>query len=123
LSQAAAAADGLLVLLLADEGSFHKAQDALVNRWIANPEWSKSVASVALAYPLQAPVVRSIVYRYPNALAASLQEHIFPDSEAIPATAANGEENARRICGACGIQLVESARFCSNCGQKINSQD
>ena len=52
LSQAAAASGGLLVLMLADESSFSKAREALIERWMTNAEWPKSVACVALAYPL-----------------------------------------------------------------------
>src|SRR6185503_2144673 len=55
LSQAAAASGGLLVLMLADDSSFSKAREALIERWMANVEWPKSVACVALAYPLAGP--------------------------------------------------------------------
>ena len=47
LSQAAAARDGLLVLLLADDGAYMKAREALVERWMTNSEWPKSVACIA----------------------------------------------------------------------------
>jgi hypothetical protein len=43
--------------------SFSKAREALLKRWMSNAEWPKSVAAVALAYPLANPTIAAIVER------------------------------------------------------------
>jgi hypothetical protein len=116
LSQAAAARDGLLVLLLADETSFERACDALVGRWMGNDEWPKSVASVALAHPLGNPVITTVVERGKFQWAIRIREHLFPAvrSVLVAGTSANR-------CQSCSGDLPAAARFCPTCGRAATS--
>jgi hypothetical protein len=118
LSQAAAAQDGLLVLLLADENAYTKARGALVERWMTNAEWPKSVACIALAYPLGDPSVRLIVERTHNSLAASLKAKIFPAAEIISVASDHGAARHSN-CKTCLVELPDRARFCPNCGSSV----
>lgn len=110
LAQAAAARNGLLVLTLADSDALAKTESALVERWAANDEWSKSLACVALAQPPGNPTIEVFIERAKSAVADRLAERIFP--------------SARRIfvglpavhCAACGDELPTGARFCPGCG-------
>jgi hypothetical protein len=121
LSQAAAAQDGLLVLLLADVGAYTKAREALVERWMANAEWSKGVACIALAYPFGEPSVAVIVERTQNALARGLKTKIFPAAEIISVVSV--QEAGRSIsCKSCSGELPNRARFCPNCGSAVELQ-
>lgn len=122
LSQAVSARGGLLVLLLADEGAFEKAKEALQERWMSNVEWPKSVACAALAYPLAAPAIRAVVELSRNPWTEKLRSHLFPalevsiarggvkDGEALPSVAA---------CGRCGQLLPKAAKFCPSCGASV----
>lgn len=124
LSQAAAARDGLLVLMLADEGSFAKAREAVIERWMANPEWSKSVAAIALAFPLGVPTIRTIVQRAKSQWPERLHRMLFPTSEVV--TVEGGEQLGNGAitspCGQCGHDLVTGAKFCSYCGVPVENQ-
>jgi hypothetical protein len=118
LSQAAAAQDGLLVLLLSDVEAYTKARAALVERWMTNPEWSKSVACIALAYPLGEPMVPLIVERTQNAWSITLKSKIFPAAEIVrvsPDTAGL----VRPKCIRCSTELPDMAHFCPNCGSPL----
>jgi hypothetical protein len=117
LSQAAAARDGLLVLLLADEDSFLKARDALLERWITNVEWPKSIASVALGYPLAAPRIEAIIERANSPWASRLRDRLFPSAE-ILRVASNEGDSAER-CRQCDAEAPPAARFCPNCGARM----
>lgn len=117
LAQAAAARDGMLVLLLNDEDAFIKAREALADRWLANAEWSKSVACVALAYPLTAPKIHAIVQARSNALAQRIRACLFPAVEIIDAV--GGEIAADASCSACGGWIPNGARFCPGCGERL----
>jgi hypothetical protein len=118
LSQAAAAQDGLLVLLLANEGAYTKAREALVERWMTNLEWPKSVACIALAYPLGDPAVPVIVERTQNPWASALKAKIFPAAE-IVSVAANRGAALYSNCKHCSAELPDKARFCANCGSPV----
>lgn len=52
--------------MLADDSAFSKDREALIERWMTNVEWPKSVASVALAYPLASPTIEAIIERTDN---------------------------------------------------------
>jgi hypothetical protein len=120
LSQAAAAQDGLLVLLLADENAYAKAREALMERWMTNAEWPKSIACIALAYPLGDPSVPLIVERKQNSWAASVKAKIFPAAEIISVASDHG--TARHFsCKTCLIELPDRARFCPSCGSPVES--
>jgi len=119
LSQAAAAQDGLLVLLLADENAYTKAREALVERWMTNAEWPKSVACIALAYPLGDPSIPLIVERTQNSWAASLKAKIFPMAEIISVAPDHGM--AQHSCKTCLVELPDRARFCPSCGSPVES--
>jgi hypothetical protein len=121
LSQAASAREGLLVLILAAADPFEKAKEALLERWMSNDEWPKSVSAVALGYPFGDCKVHSIIQRTRSELANSLRSRIFPDAEILDAVSPTGEsrEISRSKCVACGTQLTESARFCSSCGARV----
>lgn len=119
LSQAAAARDGLLVLLLADEGAYTKAREALVERWMTNAEWSKSVASIAIAYPAAEPRVSLIVERTHNTWSTALKSKIFPAAE-IVRVGSDQSEADRSKCMHCFHELPNKARFCPNCGSAAN---
>jgi hypothetical protein len=121
LAQAAAARDGMLVLLLNDENAFVKAREALADRWLANDEWSKSVACVALAYPLAAPSIHAIVQARSNALAQRIRACLFPAVEIIDAV--GGEFAANAHCSGCGGRIPNSARFCPECGERLQRSD
>lgn len=120
LSQAAAAQDGLLVLLLADDDAYTKARDALVERWMTNSEWSKGVACIALAYPLGEPSVALIVERTKNPWAPALKAKIFPAANVV--SVASEQADARQSgCENCAADLPSRARFCPNCGSPVAS--
>jgi|GEM_PF-1233258 len=120
LSQAAVAQDGLLVLLLADENAYAKAREALVERWMTNAEWPKSVACIALAYPLGDPSVPLIVERKPNSWSTSVKVKIFPATEIISVESDRG--TARHFtCKMCLAELPDRARFCPSCGSSVAS--
>jgi hypothetical protein len=114
LSQAAAARDGLLVLLLADEVSFARAREALVERWMSNDEWPKSVASIGLAYPLGNPVIEVVVGRGSQPWGRRIRERLFPAVGELLVMGAHAEQ-----CDNCGGGLPAAARFCPSCGSAI----
>jgi hypothetical protein len=118
LSQAAAAHDGLLILLLAEVEAYTKAREALVGRWMTNAEWSKSVACIALAYPLGEPSVLLVVERAPNPWARALKASIFPEAE-IVSVARDPESSSHSTCENCSAGLPVRARFCPNCGSAV----
>jgi hypothetical protein len=118
LAQAAAARNGLLVLILADESAYGKAKEALLERWMSNAEWSKSVAGVALAYPSAKPVVTAIIERTKSELTTALQSRMFPDAEVLTPVEPAGTVVR---CAVCGSQVQPDARFCSNCGTHLGS--
>jgi len=111
LAQAAAARDGMLLLLLTDGDSCEKAREALVERWLTNDEWSKSVACVALAFPIGSPSVSAVVERGETDLSARVLELLFPNASVIRA-----EGVAELRCHACRAVALPEARFCSHCG-------
>lgn len=87
LSQAAPAKDGLLVLSLIDAQAYERAREALVERWMANENWSKSIACVALAFPDASaqPRIAAVVSCRPNPFPERIQRLLFPGAEAIDA--------------------------------------
>jgi hypothetical protein len=122
LSQAAAAQGGLLVLLLIDEESHLKAREALLERWMKNPEWPKSVACVALAYPLTAPTIATLVERVSSPWAKAVQTLLFPSAELARISAEdNTTTDVLVVCPECGSDLPAGARFCSNCGRRLSA--
>ena len=110
LSQAAAASGGLLVLMLADESSFSKAREALTERWMANVEWPKSVACVALAYPLAGPTIEAIIERTDNPWTQRVRNLLFPSAEVFRVKNDECEPPGLRTvdatCGPCGLRLA-----------------
>jgi hypothetical protein len=122
LSQAAAAREGLLVLLLADENSFLKAREALLERWMSNAEWPKSVAAVALAHPLASPAIAAVIERTENPWASRIRRSCFPEAQLITVTDKN-QMRANQKCSVCGYSLPIAARFCPECGRPINALD
>ena len=122
LAQAAAAKDGLLVLLLADKSAFEKAREALFERWMSNAEWSKSVAAVALAYPLSTPAVEAIIERAKNPISSALRSRIWPSAEVLTPVRSEGASLATTfaaVCAVCGTEAQSAAKFCSNCGSRL----
>lgn len=122
LSQAAAAREGLLVLLLADDSSFLKAREALLERWMSNVEWPKSVAAVALAYPLANPTIAAVIERIENPWSTRIRRNCFPQAELITVSRQD-QTVAGRNCSACGHSLPVAARFCPECGNRVNIAD
>ena len=118
LSQAAAAQNGLLVLLLSDEASFFKAREALLERWMQNVEWPKSVASVALAYPLSVPTIATIVERSDGPWTRLIRAHLFPQAEVLVAAGSSPTQSAGSPCVQCATGLPDGAKFCPNCGKR-----
>jgi zinc-ribbon domain len=121
LSQAAAARGGLLVLMLADDSSFSKAREALLERWMTNAEWPKSVACVALAYPLAAPTIEAIIERTDSPWAQRLRNVLFPSAEVFRVKSDEREPPSVRPvaanCSQCDRELPPAARFCPHCGR------
>jgi hypothetical protein len=117
LSQAAAARDGLLVLLLADEAAYRKAHEALLERWMTNAEWPKSVSCVALAFPLSDPSIAAIIERTRSTWGSLVRSRLFPNAEIL--TASGGEDAQIRNCGTCAHELPIHAKFCPNCGERV----
>ena len=117
LAQAAPARGGVLVLLLADNSAYLRAREALIDRWATNAEWSKSVACVALAYPIGEATIHLVVETTANPWSARLKEKLFPEAEifriALPID--------QHMCGACNERLPEGARFCPTCGAAVAS--
>lgn len=123
LSQAAAASGGLLVLMLADESSFAKAREALIERWMANAEWPKSVACVALAYPLSAPTIEAIIERTESPWAPRLRSRLFPLAEVISVRGDDRDQSTTLVsarCVRCRHVLPMGAKFCPNCGKEVD---
>jgi hypothetical protein len=124
LSQAAAARGGLLVLMLADDSSFSRAREALLQRWMANAEWPKSVACVALAHPLAAPTIEAIIERTDSPWAQRLRTLLFPSAEVFRVKSDEPEPPGVRtvsaMCGQCGDELPSAARFCPHCGRTVS---
>ena len=115
LSQAAAARDGFLVLLLADESSYLKAREALEERWMSNAEWSKSVACVGLAYPIGTPTLVAMIQRIDSKWPETIRGRLFPSAEVVKAKGSPNES-----CSKCGNVLHEDARYCPSCGTEAN---
>jgi hypothetical protein len=111
LGQAVSAKNGLLILALSDAEALQRAEEALAERWATNDEWVKSVACVGLSQALPTLNVEVLVERVPTDLARRFRERIFPSARVVH-IASN-----RPVCTGCGTELVEGARFCSNCGQ------
>jgi hypothetical protein len=122
LSQAAAAHQGLLVLLLVDESSFSKAREALLERWMSNAEWPKSVAAVALAHPLSNPAIAAIIERTENPWSTRIRRNCFPQAEIISVVSEEQSAIGQR-CSECGHALPTSARYCPECGARLSSVD
>lgn len=121
LSQAAAARDGLLVLILADEEAYLKAREALSLRWMTNAEWPKSVACVALAYPLTSPAIVAMVERIRNPWSQQIRALLFPDAEVLSVSAQKTDSESSR-CVQCHHDLPPAARYCPNCGKPQTDQ-
>jgi hypothetical protein len=117
LSQAAAAQGGVLVLLLADEDSFLKAREALVERWMTNPEWPKGVAVVALAYPLAEPLIHTLIERVANDWVGRIVTALCPRAEVVSLEYEGAVSGSR--CGECSQLLPVGSRFCSRCGSRV----
>jgi hypothetical protein len=121
LSQAAAARDGLLVLLLADESAFLKARGALLERWMTNVEWPKSVACVALSYPIGAPEIVALIERADSPWPQRVRSRLFPAAEVILVTGGDQRTaSAAGQCRRCGSDLPSAARFCPGCGTAVD---
>lgn len=117
LAQAAAARDGMLVLLLNDDEAFNKAREALYERWMSNDEWSKSVACVALAYPLASPSIHAVVQARKNPFADLVRACLFPAVEVVDAVGADFRAEAH--CSSCAAIVPLGARFCPQCGLRL----
>lgn len=120
LSQAAAAQGGLLVLLLADEHAFLKAREALVERWMSNAEWSKSIACIALAYPLSDPVIAAIVEHTHSPWPDAVRGRLFPSAEVLRVDGKQSSAALAASCPSCGTELPSAARFCPGCGTQVD---
>ncbi len=120
LSQAAAVRDGLLVLILADEEAYLKAREALSLRWMANAEWPKSVACVALGYPLASPGIVAMVERVGHPWSRRIQALLFPDAKIVSVADQSAESGASR-CVQCQHELPSAARYCPNCGTAVGT--
>lgn len=121
LSQAASAVNGLLVLLLSDSESYQKAREALVQRWMTNIEWPKTLACIALAYPTGSPEIKVVIQRCPSPWAEKIKEKIFPSVEVVElqnTVKPTDALAASRPCSSCGSQISVGANFCSNCGTR-----
>jgi hypothetical protein len=118
LSQAASARGGLLLLLLADENSYSKARETLVARWMSNDEWPKSVACIALAYPLANPSIRALIEHTANPWALRIKQSLFPTADIHRLTPISrvADSAALQVCVQCGQSGPVSARFCMHCG-------
>lgn len=114
LSQAASATSGLLILLLNDEDALNRTREALVERWMSNDEWPKSVACVALACPLGSASIRYVISNRLNDWPSRLRKQLFPGLEDVSAI---GALMTQPTCSQCGQLLDFTGRFCPNCGR------
>lgn len=135
LSQAAAAREGMLVLVLADEGAFQKTKEALLDRWATNEEWPKSVACVALAYPLGTPAIRAIVEWTNSPWPTRIRERLFASVDVLRAKGndllttgssqtsgdmhAHNTQPAVSASTSCAHEIPIDARFCPQCGMRV----
>lgn len=121
LSQAVAARGGVLVLVVADEASFARAHEALVQRWGTNDEWMKSVACVALAYPMGAPAIEMIVEWTDSPWPGRIRERLFPWA-AVARAHGSDTTGVRPLCFHCEGELPGSmeVRFCPHCGRPVS---
>jgi len=119
LSQAAAAINGLLVLILSDVDSYSKAREALIERWMSNAEWPKTLASIALAYPIGSPEIGVVIQRAPSPWASAVRSRLFPSVEIVNVSDNSTEGMGHPACGSCGAALSHNAKFCSNCGTRV----
>jgi hypothetical protein len=87
---------------------------------MANAEWPKSVACVALAHPLASPTIEAIIELTDNPWAQRLRRLLFPSAEVFRAKNDAREPVGTRpgtaSCGQCGHELPSAARFCPHCG-------
>jgi hypothetical protein len=121
LSQAASAVNGLLVLLLSNSESYSKAREALVERWMTNIEWPKTLACIALAYPAGTPEIAVVIQRCPSSWPHAIKEKLFPSVEVVELQEAARPADlltASRLCASCGFEVSIEANFCSNCGAR-----
>jgi hypothetical protein len=121
LSQAASAKDGLLVLLLSDEHAFNKAKEALLERWMTNIEWPKSIASVALAHPMARPSIEVIIEHRHNPWSDRIRTLLFPSCEIHKVFDFDTHSLTPSSCSSCEQDLPISARFCPFCGHPAAS--
>ena len=110
------------MLLLSDFDAFTKAREALVERWMTNAEWSKSVACIALAYPLAEPLIPLIVERAQNAWSITLKSKIFPAAEIVRVAPVMAAPSLPK-CKHCSAEMPHTARFCPNCGTSVEISD
>jgi len=67
---------------------------------MTNAEWPKSVACVALAYPLTAPTIVAMVERTRNPWSQQVRALLFPDAQLLSVTA-HETNSAPSRCGQC----------------------
>jgi hypothetical protein len=97
-----------------------KAREALNERWMTNAEWPKSVACVALAYPLANPAIAAIIERVRNPWTQSIRAHLFPEAELLSVNSRDNDP-AKSQCTRCHQDLPSTARYCPNCGMPVEA--
>jgi hypothetical protein len=76
---------------------------------------------VALAHPLASPAIEAIIQRTDNQWASKIRRTLFPKAELV--SVAPDDQVIAHKCSQSGHAPPVGARFCPECGARVNSSD